>query len=32
MHMRSDFLGGQNAYEYYAPVAENIEIAPAFRI
>ena len=24
----SDFLGGQNAYEYYAPVAENIEIAP----
>ena len=24
----SDFLGGQNAYEYYAPVAENIQIAP----
>ena len=24
----SDFLGGQNAYEYYAPVAENIKIAP----
>lgn len=24
----SDFLGGQNAFKYYAPVAENIEIAP----
>ena len=24
----SDFLGGQNAYEYFAPVAENIQIAP----
>ena len=24
----SDFLGGQNPYQYYAPVAENIEIAP----
>ena len=24
----SEFLGGQNAYEYYAPVAENIQIAP----
>ena len=24
----SDFLGGHNAYEYYAPVAENIQIAP----
>ena len=24
----SDFLGGQNPYEYFAPVAENIEIAP----
>ena len=24
----SDFLGGQNAFEYFAPVAENIEIAP----
>lgn len=24
----SDFLGGQNAYEYFAPVAENIKIAP----
>lgn len=25
---KSDFLGGQNAFEYYAPVAENIKIAP----
>ena len=24
----SEFLGGQNAYEYFAPVAENIKIAP----
>ena len=24
----SEFLGGQNAYEYFAPVAENIVIAP----
>lgn len=24
----SDFLGGQNPFEYFAPVAENIEIAP----
>ena len=24
----SDFLGGQNPYEYFAPVAENIKIAP----
>lgn len=24
----SEFLGGQNAYEYYAPVAQNIQIAP----
>ena len=24
----SSFLGGQNAYEYFAPVAENIKIAP----
>ena len=24
----SDFLGGQNPYEYFAPVAENIQIAP----
>ena len=24
----SDFLGGQNAYKYFAPVAENIQIAP----
>lgn len=24
----SDFLGGQNAYKYFAPVAENIKIAP----
>lgn len=24
----SDFLGGQNAFKYFAPVAENIEIAP----
>lgn len=24
----SDFLGGQNPFEYYAPVAENIKIAP----
>lgn len=24
----SDFLGGQNAYEYYAPVAKEIRIAP----
>ena len=24
----SEFLGGQNAYKYYVPVAENIEIAP----
>lgn len=24
----SDFLGGQNPYQYYAPVAENIQIAP----
>ena len=26
--MLPDFLGGQNAYEYFAPVAENIKIAP----
>lgn len=25
---KSDFLGGQNAYAYYAPVAEKIKIAP----
>lgn len=25
---KSDFLGGENAYSYYAPVAENIKIAP----
>lgn len=24
----SEFLGGQNAFTYFAPVAENIEIAP----
>ena len=24
----SEFLGGQNAYKYFAPVAENIVIAP----
>lgn len=24
----SEFLGGQNAFEYFAPVAENIKIAP----
>lgn len=24
----SEFLGGQNPFEYFAPVAENIEIAP----
>lgn len=24
----SDFLGGQNAFSYFAPVAENIVIAP----
>ena len=24
----SDFLGGQNAFQYFAPVAENITIAP----
>ena len=24
----SAFLGGQNAYKYFAPVAENIKIAP----
>lgn len=24
----SDFLGGQNAYKYFAPVAENIKMAP----
>ena len=24
----SDFLGGQNAFKYFAPVAENIKIAP----
>ena len=24
----SEFLGGQNAFQYFAPVAENIEIAP----
>lgn len=24
----SDFLGGQNAFTYFVPVAENIEIAP----
>lgn len=24
----SGFLGGQNAFTYFAPVAENIEIAP----
>ena len=24
----SEFLGGQNAFEYFVPVAENIEIAP----
>ncbi len=24
----SDFLGGQNAFTYFAPVAENIKIAP----
>ena len=24
----SDFLGGQNPFEYFAPVAENIKIAP----
>ncbi len=26
----SDFLGGQNAFTYFAPVAENIQIAPLF--
>ncbi|WP_027968329.1 ABC transporter substrate-binding protein [Streptococcus equinus] len=25
---KSDFLGGENAYSYYAPVAEKIKIAP----
>lgn len=25
---KSDFLGGENTYSYYAPVAENIKIAP----
>lgn len=24
----SEFLGGQNAYKYFAPVAEHIEMAP----
>ncbi len=24
----SEFLGGQNAFEYFTPVAENIVIAP----
>ena len=24
----SDFLGGLNAFKYFAPVAENIKIAP----
>lgn len=24
----SEFLGGQNAFKYFAPVAENIVIAP----
>ena len=24
----SEFLGGQNAFEYFAPVAENIKMAP----
>ena len=24
----SEFLGGQNAFEYFVPVAENIKIAP----
>ncbi len=24
----SEFLGGQNSFEYFTPVAENIEIAP----
>ena len=24
----SEFLGGQNAFQYFAPVAENIQIAP----
>ena len=24
----SDFLGGQNPFTYFAPVAENIKIAP----
>ncbi len=24
----SEFLGGQNAFTYFAPVAENIQIAP----
>ena len=24
----SDFLGGQNSFKYFAPVAENIKIAP----
>lgn len=24
----SDFLGGQNPFAYFAPVAENIKIAP----
>ena len=24
----SEFLGGQNAYAYFAPVAENIKVAP----
>lgn len=27
-NFKSDFLGGQNAFEYFAPVAENIKIAP----
>ena len=25
---KSDFLGGQNPFAYFAPVAENIKIAP----
>ena len=24
----SDFLGGQNAFQYFVPVAESIQIAP----
>ena len=27
-NVTSDFLGGQNPFEYFAPVAENIKIAP----